>query len=936
MNRIIALLIAGVLSLNAMAQQQLTRDQILAMSMDELSELSLEELMQAVETLGVSSVDELFALILNKNVSSASKEEESSFTSPLSTTVITHDELRTYGISTIEEAFRLIPGMIVSEKTNGIYDVQMRGLNNIPDNNYLLYTENCNILVMVDGRIDYNYATGGVRFEQLPISIEDVDRIEVVRGASSALYGPNAINGFVNIITIKPDQSSTVASGSAQFGNDIMTGEISLRKPINSSIAIGLSANMQLRYRPTSKMYLIPDGNDIIYAPSGLSVDERSYLSDEQLQQYYDDGTIVNVSDGGYFSVDQIQYVYEQRANIDGSHTFHAPSTAEYDIYDIWANPDISRKTYGVNGYVAITPSPDVRIDVTGGYDYSFVYTTPLRNSNFSLRPRESKVGYVNVNASVYGLHLVANYSDGSQDFDYHAYPFQYDHTPIFSAQAEYKFKLGPVSLVPGFGFQFVKYMTDDPVKYDYGNGEEEISTYFGYYSNGDYTAHLRDYAPSLRVDWRIGDIRFIAAGRMDKTNLPDKWNPSWQFVASYSFNDNNFIRFNYGRAFSAQSLMNASANYLWRSVDKVIPTSIKYLSNEDASLVHIDNFELGYRWRPASNLIIDAEAFYSISEDYGALKCYQSMLTMTSSDLLTLMPSYMTGQIDLSSMESIYNILNNYFSTRVDIQYDDMPFKVHQMGIGLNVDWVISPSLMAKLNANIQRTTIDNYYQYSQSDMISKQITTSVASTLTSLGSLAPDLIAGVSTYGTQYLTDAMNYTEVAENLAKYNQMTSTEQEAYLQSLLDAYASGNNNNVEGTSNALSLYYALKYNVNYDKDTDEYYFGTSVVEDYEKEDGHHHKATPSFYGSLGLIYKPIDKLSCAAFANFMSKREYTTYYGTQELDAQCTVNLKVGYSPISNCEIFVNAHNLFNRDKREFVYTDKIGGIYSVGVNFGF
>lgn len=79
------------------------------MSTEQLSELPLEDLMAAVETLGVSSVDELFALIMNKNVSSASKQEENTFTSPLSTTVITHDEMRTYGVTTIEEAFRLIP-----------------------------------------------------------------------------------------------------------------------------------------------------------------------------------------------------------------------------------------------------------------------------------------------------------------------------------------------------------------------------------------------------------------------------------------------------------------------------------------------------------------------------------------------------------------------------------------------------------------------------------------------------------------------------------------------------------------------------------------------------------------------------------------------------------------------------------------------------------
>ena len=90
---------------------------------------------------------------LNKNVQSASKREESTFNSPLSTTVITREEIRTYGVQSIEEAFRLIPGLIVTEKANGNFDIQIRGLNNIPDNNWHLYTENANTLLMVDGRI---------------------------------------------------------------------------------------------------------------------------------------------------------------------------------------------------------------------------------------------------------------------------------------------------------------------------------------------------------------------------------------------------------------------------------------------------------------------------------------------------------------------------------------------------------------------------------------------------------------------------------------------------------------------------------------------------------------------------------------------------------------------------------------------------------------
>ena len=102
LNKLTSLALIFAVCVSSLAQSKLTKEQILAMSTDELSELPLEDLMEAVEILGVSSVDELFAMIMNKNVSSATKTEEDAFSSPLSSSVITRDEMRTYGVTTIE------------------------------------------------------------------------------------------------------------------------------------------------------------------------------------------------------------------------------------------------------------------------------------------------------------------------------------------------------------------------------------------------------------------------------------------------------------------------------------------------------------------------------------------------------------------------------------------------------------------------------------------------------------------------------------------------------------------------------------------------------------------------------------------------------------------------------------------------------------------
>lgn len=141
---------------------------------------------------------------------------------------------------------------------------------------------------------------------------------------------------------------------------------------------------------------------------------------------------------------------------------------------------------------------------------------------------------------------------------------------------------------------------------------------------------------------------------------------------------------------------------------------------------------------------------------------------------------------------------------------------------------------------------------------------------------------------------------------------------------------------VDGNIRPLGLYYAMKYNIEYNRETQEYYFGSSVVEEPKTQDGYKHKATPSFYGNIGLIYKPIEKISLSTFAYFSGKREISTIFGTSEVDPVFTMNLKAGYKPVSNCELFFEAHNLLNSNKSEAAGTDKIKGTYCIGVNFGF
>ncbi len=980
-----------LLSGTANAQQQLTRDEILAMSMDELSDLPLEDLMQAVETLGVGSVDELFALIMNKSVSSASKEEENSFTSPLATTVITREELRTYGATTIEDAFRLIPGMIVTQKTNGVYDIHMRGLNNIPDNNMLMYTENNNTLLMVDGRTVQNFVTGAIMLHTLPVSIEDVERIEVVRGACSALYGMNAVTGVINIITEKPTEGSKEVSGNIQMGNrNTVVADIALRHAFNNKWSAGFTVNAQSRERSTSKLY-VPGNSNLIYATSS-----DAQLSGLMSTDDYNNSTDYKVLDeGGYYTIEEIinniRYV-----SYVGNYTYWDCTTGVYNsnfdensepssqyyignvvedgvtLYDMFPNPRRSRQNMGVNGYVRFAPHPDVVFNLTGGYQNSFVNTTPLRNDLFTLNGQTSKTSYVNLDAQIKDFHFLGSYTGGPQNFAYGVDGYKMNTNDI-NLQAEYDIKVGDFSIRPAVGWLYLKYKDTENSSYTDASGT--TTEQYGILGG---EAELSTISPSVRVDWQKNGWRAVVGVRGDHTSKPDKWNVSYQGELSKSINPTNFVRFVYGRAFRAPNMINTSANYVQSYEGRSFsPSQLRFKGSDDADLMKIDNFELGYRFEPTPSLLIDAEVFYSHSQDYGALMSDEGAVYLRQDQFTDLMSS-LTGLImsGATAYTAAYNVYSN-LSTYSSLVYKNLPYKVNQMGLSLNIDWIVSPKLILKLNANVQRTHIDDYYVYSMQDAVYKQFngdSNAAASAQAAIVSLIQGTVN--PTYydanGSYYMTDAFGKANVIDfkDEIGYNEWSSADQtglqELLLSSWQEAAANGTSRQdlslsyttEDGTvhdivaERPLTLYYALRYSVLLDEERSEYTIGNSEYEEGSRRDGHVHKSTPTVYGMLGAIYKPFSKLTVSAYCNYLGKRTYNTSYSPYEylysanseylglkvngekLKAKFTMNLKVGYQPVDGMEIFLNTNNLFDNDSREATLADKIGGLYTVGVNF--
>lgn len=134
-------------------------------------------------------------IMLDPVVVSASRFEESMLLAPASISVVSSGKLAREGGPSVVSTFRTVPGVDFQQAGVNRFLIAVRGFNNAFSSN--TYT-------MVDHREAFNPALGLVAYSGLPIDALDIDRIEVVRGPGSALYGPGADQGVIQFITKDP------------------------------------------------------------------------------------------------------------------------------------------------------------------------------------------------------------------------------------------------------------------------------------------------------------------------------------------------------------------------------------------------------------------------------------------------------------------------------------------------------------------------------------------------------------------------------------------------------------------------------------------------------------------------------------------------------------------------------------------------------------
>jgi outer membrane receptor protein involved in Fe transport len=159
-----------------------------------LAQIQEEEELTPITTLEITDLD-LGDLLRTPVVESATRRRQSLYEAPGAMDVFSGNEIVNAGVTSIAELLRRIPGAYVMQVNAGRFNVGLRGGNSLANNR---------VLVLVNGRRLSELDHGSPSWQNMPIHVGEIERVEVLRGPGTTLYGADGINGVINITTKHP------------------------------------------------------------------------------------------------------------------------------------------------------------------------------------------------------------------------------------------------------------------------------------------------------------------------------------------------------------------------------------------------------------------------------------------------------------------------------------------------------------------------------------------------------------------------------------------------------------------------------------------------------------------------------------------------------------------------------------------------------------
>src|SRR2546422_4523869 len=231
-------------------------------------------------------IREELLLLKEETVSIAVRHEQPISEAPSNVYVITDEDIRHSGATDLPTVLRRIPGLEVMQTTGADINVSARGDNQLFVNK---------MLVMVDGRSIYIDTQGIVFWKPIPVTLPEIKRIEVLIGPASVLYGFNAFDGIINIITKSPEEmkGTTLQFGGGEFGTissaAIHAGTVG---KLGYRLSVGHDQNQQWRNRDA---LAFRDNKFNVQTEYALSAVSKVMISGGLVDSNRFDGTVTDV-----------------------------------------------------------------------------------------------------------------------------------------------------------------------------------------------------------------------------------------------------------------------------------------------------------------------------------------------------------------------------------------------------------------------------------------------------------------------------------------------------------------------------------------------------------------------------------------------------------------------------------------------------------------
>ncbi|WP_396600849.1 TonB-dependent receptor plug domain-containing protein [Algibacter sp. R77976] len=584
-------------------------------------------------------------------VVTASKHPEDLFETPLSTTIISKEEIRNSGVTSIPEALRLSQGLIVREITPGNYDIHIRGYDDITKNVYLTLSYNTTILVMIDNRIVYSYFSGGTFWETLPVDLNDIERIEVVRGPASALYGPNAVTGVINIITSHANNKGKNISVSSQMGtNKAKNASVNIGYNWNDKTKLSFSGNFTERYRFDNqyydfirKDYVGVDSLTMFVAPvKGISANEPWTFSEYQkeLGAYYDEDLSLRKAGGNIF----FTHNYGLQSNIDIA---------------LGAQKSQSQRTGFVN---LATPLSQTESE-------SYYLNAKIKHNNLS--------GHFNINSG-----------KDENNYKFNSYKFT-----NLEANLEYFKEFKTLSIRPGINYKYLSY--NSPFTY-----KERFSFNNLNFDFKDEARETYSFSAFMLTEWKpTAKLRVIGAARLDKFGFNKHNFIHYEIASTYRINKNNLFRAVHSKAskspFFFDTYLNGNIIIKYtRTTDGspdpiTVPVHLSINGQEDLKYPTITSTEIGWRTKINNSLSLDLEMFYSKVDNFVNPNAYHD---------------YITEQ-EIDEFGNPGNLLS--INANGAVIFENYNLNASQYGLGFTLDYEFNDNFRAKAFGTYQKTNI-------------------------------------------------------------------------------------------------------------------------------------------------------------------------------------------------------------------------------------